>query len=186
LCQQIHIGLGLCTTAYCLIGNGVEEGAKFQTFKDSSEIGMKSRLAQTLATLMHPRQPQPFGPSCHADGAQRPKSVCFYESLRGPQCSGSALMSRSTAIADVIGIHPNGLAFTAFRRCDVKTHRSRQLHSRSLSASAFQPRTREVMFSRGLGLLDHASLSHGLRRSGDGAKWKRCTDCQRGDDFYEH
>ena len=40
------------------------------------------------------------------------------------------------------------------------------------------------MFSRGLDLLDHASLGRGLRRlSGDGAKRKRCTDGQRGDGF---
>jgi hypothetical protein len=46
---------------------------------------------------------------------------------------------------------------------------------------------REVMLSRGLGLLDHASLGRGLYRlSGDGAKRKRCTDGQRGDDLHEH
>ena len=48
------------------------------------------------------------------------------------------------------------------------------------------------MFSRrldflGLDLLDHALLGRGLRRrSGDGAKRKRCTDGQRGDDFHNH
>jgi hypothetical protein len=46
---------------------------------------------------------------------------------------------------------------------------------------------REAKLSRGLDLLDHASLGRGLYRlSGDGAKRKRCTDGQCGDDLHEH
>ena len=70
--------------------------------------------------------------------------------------------------------------------------RSRQTASqrstrRSPSASGLQPIVREIMFSRGLDLLDRASLGRGLRRlSGDGAKRKRSTDGQRDDGLYEH
>ena len=53
-------------------------------------------------------------------------------------------------------------------------------------ASGVQPIVREIMLSRGLGFLDHTSLGVLRRLSGDGAKRKRCTDGQRGDDFQEN
>jgi hypothetical protein len=56
-------------------------------------------------------------------------------------------------------------------------------HRRPVQVSALE----RELFSRGINLLDYASLGHRLRwRSGDGAKRKRCTDGQRGDGFHEH
>jgi hypothetical protein len=60
----------------------VEAGAKFRTFKDSSEIGMKLRLAQTLKRVLcsvDSRLPKP----CEADRAARDGSMSLlhqYES----------------------------------------------------------------------------------------------------------
>jgi len=45
-------GLGRCTTAYYWMGPRAKAGAKFRTFKESSEIGMKLRLAQTLKRVL--------------------------------------------------------------------------------------------------------------------------------------